>query len=95
MNDDRHGSHTVFSIHLHVAWMNQYRPKMLPGMVAERVREMVREECRRQRVGILRPSSLKGRLPRGSLLRLKPASAGTDSAQAEIAGLGRPPKPLS
>jgi len=28
----------------------------------------------------------------GSLLRLKPASAGTDSAQAEIAGLGRPPE---
>ncbi|MBS1222900.1 MAG: transposase, partial [Proteobacteria bacterium] len=64
MNDDRHGSHTVFSIHLHVAWMNQYRPKVLPGMVAERVREMVREECRRQQVDILRPSSLRGMLPR-------------------------------
>jgi putative transposase len=53
MNDYRHGSHTVFSIHLHVVWITQYRHKVLRGAVAERVREVVREECRRQRVDIL------------------------------------------
>ena len=43
------------------------------------------------------PSPLKGRLPRtGSPLRLKPASAGIDSASAEIAGFSRHliPSPL-
>ena len=53
MNDYRHGSHTVFSIHLHVVWITKYRHKVLRGAVAERVREVVREECRRQRVDIL------------------------------------------
>ena len=53
MNDYRHGWHTVFSIHLHVVWITKYRHKVLRGAVAERVREVVREECRRQRVDIL------------------------------------------
>lgn len=53
MNDYCHGSHTVFSIHLHVVWITKYRHKALRGAVAERVREVVREECRRQRVDIL------------------------------------------
>ena len=53
MNDYRHGSHTVFSIHLHVVWITKYRHKVLRGAIAERVREVVREKCRRQRVDIL------------------------------------------
>ena len=53
MEEHRHGSHTVFSIHLHVVWITQYRHKVRRGAVAERVRDVVREECRRQRVDIL------------------------------------------
>lgn len=53
MDDHRHGSHTVFSIHLHVVWITQYRHKVLRGMIAERVRDVVREECQRHRVDIL------------------------------------------
>ncbi len=53
MNDYRHGSHTVFSLHLPVVWITKYRHKVLRGPVAERVRDSVREECRRQHVDIL------------------------------------------
>ena len=53
MSDSRHGSHTVFSIHLHVVWITKYRHKVLRGAIAERVRDVVREECRRQSVDIL------------------------------------------
>jgi putative transposase len=54
MSDYRHGSHTVFSIHLHIVWITKYRRKVLRGEIAERVREIVREECRKSRVEILR-----------------------------------------
>lgn len=53
MNDYRHGSHTVFSIHLHLVWITKYRHKVLHRAIAERVREVVREECRREKVDIL------------------------------------------
>jgi putative transposase len=53
MSDYRHGSHTVFSIHLHIVWITKYRHKVLRGEVAERVRAIVREECRKLRVDIL------------------------------------------
>jgi putative transposase len=54
MSDYRHGSHTVFSIHLHIVWITKYRRKIRRGEIAARVREIVREECRRARVEILR-----------------------------------------
>jgi putative transposase len=54
MSDYRHGSHTVFSIHLHIVWITKYRRKVLRSEIAERVREIVREECRKSRVDILR-----------------------------------------
>src|SRR5262249_60681187 len=53
MSDYRHGSHTTFSIHLHIVWITKYRPKVLRGEVAERVRAIVREECRKSGVDIL------------------------------------------
>ena len=53
MSDYRHGSHTTFSIHLHIVWITKYRHKVLRGEVAERVRAIVREECRKSGVDIL------------------------------------------
>ena len=53
MSDYRHGSHTVFSIHLHIVWITKYRHKVLRGEVAERVRAIVREECQKAGVDIL------------------------------------------
>jgi putative transposase len=54
MSDYRHGSHTVFSIHLHIVWITKYRRKVLRSEIAERVREIVREECRTARGEVLR-----------------------------------------
>ena len=53
MTDYRHGSHTTFAIHLHIVWITKYRHKVLRGEVAERVRAIVREECRKSGVAIL------------------------------------------
>ena len=53
MSDSRHGSHTTFSIHLHIVWITKYRHKALRGEVAERVRTIIREACRRLNVDIL------------------------------------------
>ena len=54
MSDYRHGSHTTFSIHLHIVWITKYRHQVLRGDVAERVRAIVREECQKARVDILK-----------------------------------------
>ncbi len=50
----RHGSHTVFEIHLHVVWVTKYRKSILRGEVAERVRGLVRQVCRDEEVEILK-----------------------------------------
>jgi putative transposase len=49
----RHGSHTVFTIHLHLVWITKYRKKVLEGAVAHRVREMIRELCTKDGVEIM------------------------------------------
>lgn len=54
MRDYRHGSHTVFSIPLHRVWISKSRRKVLTGEVANRVREIIRDECRRLKVDILK-----------------------------------------
>ena len=54
MSDYRHGSHTTFSIHLHIVWITKYRHKVLRGDVAERVRAIVREACQKARVDMLK-----------------------------------------
>jgi putative transposase len=54
MTDYRHGSHTVFSIHLHLVWITKYRKKVLVGEVALRVRDMIREICQREGVDIIK-----------------------------------------
>ena len=54
MSDSRHGSHTPFSIHLHIVWITKDRHKVWRGEVAERVRAVVREECQKARVDILK-----------------------------------------
>ncbi len=50
----RHGSHTVFSIHLHVVWTTKYRKPVMVGEVANRVRDVIREVCRTEEVEIMR-----------------------------------------
>src|SRR3990172_2965244 len=54
MNTYRHGSHSVFSIHLHIVWIVKYRRAILRDEVSKRVREVIREICRMQKVDIMR-----------------------------------------
>jgi putative transposase len=52
--DYRHGAHSVFEIHLHLVWTTKYRKPVMVGEVANRVRDVIREECRREEVEIIR-----------------------------------------
>lgn len=54
MSGYRHGSHTVFQIHLHLVWITKYRKKVLQGDVASRVRDLILEICRSENVEILK-----------------------------------------
>ena len=54
MEDYRHGSHTVFKIHLHLVWITKYRKKILTGDIAFRVRDLIREICRNEEVEIFK-----------------------------------------
>lgn len=50
----RHGSHSVYKIHLHIVWVTKYRRPILRGAVAYRVREIIRKICERERVEIIK-----------------------------------------
>ena len=52
MGTYRYGSHTVFMIHLHLVWITKYRKQVLQGDVAYRLRELIREICRKEQVEI-------------------------------------------
>ena len=50
----RHGSHTVFTIHLHLVWITKYRKPVLLGEAGIRVRDLIREICGQQEVQIIK-----------------------------------------
>lgn len=50
----RHGSHTVFEIHLQLVWTTKYRKPIMRGEVANRVRELIRQGCREEDTEILK-----------------------------------------
>ena len=54
MKEYRHGTHSVFEIHLHLVWTTKYRKRILAGEVGLRVRELIREVSRQHEVTILR-----------------------------------------
>ena len=54
MKDYRHGSHTSFSIHLHIVWVTKYRKKVLKGEIATFVRDIIRKECNKLQIDILK-----------------------------------------
>lgn len=47
----RHGTHSVFEIHLHFVWTTEYRKPVPTGEVGLRMRELVRQICREEEVG--------------------------------------------
>src|ERR1051325_6163450 len=45
MDEYRHGTHSVFEIHLHLVWVTKNRKPVLGGAVGVRVRDLIREIC--------------------------------------------------
>lgn len=54
MKDYKHGSHTAFSIHLHIVWITKSRKKVLKGDIANFARDIIRQECNKLQVDILK-----------------------------------------
>lgn len=54
METYRHGSHTVFAIHLHLVWITKYRKKVLDGAASFRARGIIREICQQEGVDIIK-----------------------------------------
>lgn len=50
----RDGSHTRHDLKAHVVWITKYRKPILRGEVAQRVREIIRQECAVMEVEIIR-----------------------------------------
>ena len=54
MQNYRKTSHTTYDCKYHVVWITKYRKKVLTGIVAERVRELVRGICKEHEAEILK-----------------------------------------
>ena len=52
----RKSSHVQYDIEYHIVWTTKYRYKILHGMVAERVRELIRQSCNSMNVTIIKGS---------------------------------------
>ena len=54
MSNYRTGSHSVFSIHVHLVWITKYWKKILSGDIAQRARSLIRVICEKNQVEILK-----------------------------------------
>jgi len=54
MENYRKTSHSVYDIKYHLVWITKYRKPVLLGEVADRVRELVREQCKSMDIEIIR-----------------------------------------
>ena len=54
MQNYRKTSHTTYDCKYHIVWITKYRKKVLQGLVAERVRELIRGICKEHEVEILK-----------------------------------------
>ena len=54
MQNYRKTSHSTYDCKYHVVWITKYRKKIMYGVVAERVRELIRGICKEHDVEIIR-----------------------------------------
>jgi len=54
MQNYRKTSHTTYDCKYHIVWITKYRKQILGGEVGKRVRELLRENCKRNDVEILK-----------------------------------------
>ena len=54
MENYRKTSHSLYDCKYHIVWITKYRKKVLLGLVAERVRELIRQICKEHDVEIIK-----------------------------------------
>ena len=54
MQNYRKTSHSTYDCKYHIVWITKYRKKVLTGIVAERVRELLRGICKEHEVEIIK-----------------------------------------
>lgn len=54
MQNYRKTSHTTYDCKYHLVWITKYRKRIMTGIVAERVREIIRGICKEPDVEILK-----------------------------------------
>jgi putative transposase len=54
MQNYRKTSHSIYACKYHIVWITKYRKQVLTGLVAERVRELIRQICKEHDVEIIK-----------------------------------------
>lgn len=54
MPNYRKTSHTTYDCKYHIVWITKYRKPILQGLLAERVRELLRQICKENEVEIVK-----------------------------------------
>lgn len=54
MQNYRKTSHTTYDCKYHIVWITKYRKKVMVGLIAERVREILRQICKENEVEIVK-----------------------------------------
>ena len=54
MQNYRKTSHNTYDCKYHIVWIKKYRKKIMQGVLAERVRELIRGICKQHEVEIIR-----------------------------------------
>ena len=54
MQHYRKTSHSVYDLKYHVVWITKYRKQVLTGLVAERLRELIRQICKANDIEIIK-----------------------------------------
>ena len=54
MQNYRKTSHSTYDCKYHIVWITKYRKKIIVGVVAERVRELIRGICKEHEVEIIK-----------------------------------------
>jgi putative transposase len=54
MEENRHGSHTITCLTVHIVWVTKYRYKVLKGEIQKRCRELIIQICNAEDVRIIK-----------------------------------------
>ena len=54
MQNYRKTSHSLYDCKYHIVWITKYRKKVLTGLVAERIRELIKQICKEHDVEIIK-----------------------------------------